>query len=418
MDRFSDNEKQEHLDDESKGLVASTKVNQKPKKRQTKYILSGLLGGVISAIIVTFLFTNNLIPISINEDNSTNQIASAENNEPENTPVISNDIVSEDADTASNINETSEAVVGILNMQQQNIWTPSQESGTGSGIIYKKEDGKAYIVTNNHVVEGAEEIEVVLSNEEHLEATLLGADELNDLAVLQVDGSSIDVVADLGVSGDVEVGDTVIAIGNPLGMEFSGSVTKGIISGLERSISVDTNGDRQPDWVTEVLQTDAAINPGNSGGALVNTEGEVIGINSMKIARQEVEGIGFAIPIDAALPIIEQLETEGEIIRPYIGISTAELSQVPMQYRNQIQLPEDVEGGMIVADVEMNSPADAAGLQQFDVITKINGEPIASLLDLRKYLYSETTVGDSVEIEIYRNGTKETVTLDLVEREN
>src|SRR5699024_9719012 len=302
-------------------------------------------------------------------------------------------------------------------MQQENIWDPGQEAGSGSGIIYKKENGKAYIVTNNHVVENAKKVEVVLNDEEQVQANVLGTDTLTDLAVLEIDDEKVDVVADLGSSEDLSVGETVLAIGNPLGQEFYGSVTRGIISGLNRSVEVDTNGDRQPDWITEVIQTDTAINPGNSGGALVNTDGEVIGINSMKVAREAVEGIGFAIPIDSAIPIIEQLETDGEISRPYIGISTAAIDQVPMQYRNNIKLPEDIEEGMVVANVETGSHADQAGLQQFDVITKINGEEIASTLDLRKLLYNKTKIGDNVKLEFYRDGKQQEVELKLAERD-
>src|SRR5699024_4671447 len=164
------------------------------------------------------------------------------------------------------------------------------------------------------------------------------------------------------------------------------------------------------------IQTDAAINPGNSGGALVNSDGKVIGINSMKIAKTAVEGIGFAIPIDTAMPIIEQLEADGKVARPFIGISTASINKVPQQYRDQVQLPEDVEGGMVVAQVETGSPAENANLQQVDVITKINGNKITSLIDLRKYLYKETEIGETVELEIYRDGEKQTVSLELVER--
>src|SRR5699024_8153323 len=242
----------------------------------------------------------------------------------------------------------------------------------GSGIIYKKEDDKAYVVTNNHVVSDAEEVEVALDEDNKKDAKVLGTDELTDLAVLEIDGEDIDTVAKLGKSDDLEVGEDVIAIGNPLGVEFSGSVTKGIISGLERNIPVDTSGNNQPDWYSEVIQTDAAINPGNSGGALVNKDGEVIGINSMKIAQQAVEGIGFAIPMDAAEPIMEQLEKEGKVDRQFIGISTASLDEVPPQYQQKINLPDDVDSGMVVADIEQGSPADDAGLDQFDVITKID----------------------------------------------
>ncbi|MFC4025364.1 S1C family serine protease [Oceanobacillus longus] len=369
-------------------------------------VLGGLAGGIISAIIVAVLFTYNIIPVNNTggESNST---------ESESTPEIVNTIATEEADVSSNMDEVAQAVVGVVNLQQQSVWTGSQEAGTGSGIIYKKEDGKAYVVTNQHVVEGAQEVEIILNDEERIPATVLGGDELTDLAVLQVDGEKINTVANLGSSENLQVGETVLAIGNPLGMEFANTVTKGIISGLDRSVPVDTNTDGQADWVTEVLQTDAAINPGNSGGALVNADGEVIGINSMKIAQSSVEGIGFAIPVDSALPIMEQLESEGEVARPLIGISTASLNQVPPQYRYDINLPDDVEGGMVIADVQQGSPADTAGLQQFDVITKINDQEVTSLVELRKYLYTEANVGDNLEVEYIRNGEPQTTTLQL-----
>nr|WP_241558964.1 trypsin-like peptidase domain-containing protein [Oceanobacillus halophilus] len=381
-------------------------------------MVGGIIGGIISAVIVTLLFTGGILNIqspSSNVSSSTNQSQDAV--EVDGTPMIE-ELSSEDAEVSSNIQEVSKAVVGVVNLQQQSVWTGSQEAGTGSGIIYKKENGKAYVVTNQHVVHGAQQVEVVIAEEERIPATVLGEDSLTDLAVLEIDGAKIDTVANIGTSEDLIVGETVLAIGNPLGLEFANSVTKGIISGLNRSVEVDTNSDGQADWVTEVLQTDAAINPGNSGGALVNADGEVVGINSMKIAQGAVEGIGFAIPVNAALPIMEQLETNREVVRPQIGISTAPLYQVPPQVRYEINLPEGIEGGMVIASVQPNSPADQAGLQQFDIITKIDGNEITSILELRKYLYSETTVGDEIEIEYIRDGDTQTTNLELAEMEN
>lgn len=389
---------------------------EKQKKKMKNHrgglsgFLGGLAGGVITAIILAVLFMNNIIPVSQNtESNGTEQ---------KNTANIIQTLASDEADVSTNIEEVASAVVGVVNLQQRSVWTGDEEAGTGSGIIYKKEDGKAYVVTNQHVVDGAENVEIVLDNDERIPATVLGQDALTDLAVLEVDGANIHTVAKLGTSEDIAVGETVLAIGNPLGLEFANTVTKGIISGLNRSVEVDTNSDGQADWVTEVLQTDAAINPGNSGGALVNADGEVIGINSMKIAQSAVEGIGFAIPVDTALPIMEQLETEGEITRPLIGISTAALYQVPPEYRYEINLPNDVEGGMVIANVEAGSPADQAGLQQFDVITKINGQEVTSILELRKYLYSETSIGEAIKIEYIRDGKVETTELVLEQIED
>ena len=390
---------------------------EKPKTKRNKKSRSGLsgffgglAGGIIVAIIVAVLFMNNIIPV--------NQSAESTSTKPESTANIITTLANDEADVSTNIEEVSSAVVGVVNLQQRSVWTGDEEAGTGSGIIYKKEDGKAYVVTNQHVVDGAENVEIVLDNDERIPATVLGQDALTDLAVLEVDGANIHTVAKFGESTDIAVGETVLAIGNPLGLEFANTVTKGIISGLNRSVEVDTNSDGQPDWVTEVLQTDAAINPGNSGGALVNADGEVIGINSMKIAQSAVEGIGFAIPVDAALPIMEQLEAEGEITRPLIGISTAALYQVPPQYRYEINLPNDVEGGMVVANVEAGSPADQAGLQQFDVITKINDNEVTSILELRKYLYSDTSIGEEIKIEYIRDGKTATTKLVLEQVED
>ncbi|MFC4559942.1 S1C family serine protease [Virgibacillus kekensis] len=391
----------------------------KPKQKSgAKSLMSGIIGGVISAVIVALLFTTNVIPLNNgSSDNAGNSADSGSNNNSASPEVVQTMSKSENADEVSNLQEATEAVVGVVNLQQQSVWSQGKEAGTGSGIIYKKENGKAYVVTNQHVVEGAEEVEVVLGKDSRVPAKVLGGDPLTDLAVLQIDGKHVDTVAELGTSENLKVGTTVYAIGNPLGMNFANSLTKGIISGLDRSVSIDTNGDKQADWVTEVIQTDAAINPGNSGGALVNANGEVIGINSMKIANTKVEGIGFAIPINSALPIMKQLEEDGDVARPFIGISTAPLGQVPPQYRDQIQLPEGVKGGMVVAQVQSGSPAAEANLQQFDVITKINGNEITSILDLRKYLYTEAKIGEKVQLEIYRNGEPQTIEIELAARE-
>lgn len=371
----------------------------------------GAIGGIISSLIILMLLGNNILPVSNNSVES-NQDNSEGDNETSN---IVQTLASDDAEKSTNIDEVSKAVVGVINKQQQSVWEGSQEAGTGSGIIYKKEDGTAYVVTNQHVVDGAQEVEVVIDEEHRVSAEVLGVDSLSDLAVLEIDGENVDTIANFGSSADTQVGETVLAIGNPLGMEFVNTVTKGIISGLNRSVEVDTNSDGRADWITEVLQTDAAINPGNSGGALVNENGDVIGINSMKIAQSSVEGIGFAIPVDEALPIIEQLETAGEVSRPLIGISTAPLNQVPAQYHAEIEIPDDVKGGMVIADVQANSPADNAGLEQFDVITKVNDNEVTSIIELRKHLYENGEAGEHVKIAYVRDGEVHSITLKLDE---
>ncbi|WP_222619012.1 S1C family serine protease [Ornithinibacillus hominis] len=404
----------EQLDDPGLTKPHTTPKEKKEKSKgpsNIKAFFFGLVGGLIPvAVLLVLLFTN---VIAFGNTSKTDSAQGTNHHSGQN---VITTMASEDANSSTNIAEVSEAVVGVTNLQRQSIWTNSEEAGTGSGIIYKKENGKAYVVTNHHVVNGAEQVEVVLANDERIPAIVLGTDELTDLAVLEIDGEKVNRVATLGTTEDKQVGETVFAIGNPLGIEFANSLTKGIISGLNRSVSVDTTGDQVADWVTEVIQTDAAINPGNSGGALVDANGEVIGINSMKIASTQVEGIGFAIPIDTALPIMEQLETNGKVQRPFIGISMAKLNQVPMQYRHNIILPDGVEQGMVVASVEPGSPAEIAGLQQFDVITKIDDHETPTALELRKYMYSETKVGDTVKLEIYRNGEKQVIDLELMDK--
>ena len=329
------------------------------------------------------------------------------------------------SDVTEIVEQTNDAVVGVSNLQaaQQNPFSSpagtdsdAQEAGAGSGVIYKKDGDIAYIVTNNHVVEGAEDVMVTLSDGTELDAEVLGTDVWTDLAVLKVPSEKIETVAEFGDSSVLQAGEPVIAIGNPLGLQFSGSVTTGVISGTERLIPIDVNQDGTEDWQSEVLQTDAAINPGNSGGALINAKGQVIGINSMKIAQAAVEGIGLAIPINTAIPIIADLETEGAVERPSMGVAILDLAEVPAQYRTgQLELPADVESGIVVQSVVEGSGAATAGMEAYDVIVELDGKPVNSILELRQYLYNETKVGDTLEVKAYRGGELMSFELELTE---
>ena len=388
--------------------INSLRKNQKNKRGLLFHLTTGVVGGIVAAFIIVVLIANNLIPM-FDFNSSTSQTPLSESTE-----TMSNDLTNDSEIKDIPIAEVSKAVVGVKNIRTLDPWTNTSQGGTGSGIIYKQKNNKAYIVTNNHVIEDAEEIEIELSNKKVLPAKLLGSDPLTDLAVLEMDDAHVEYVAEFYDSDKLEVGETVIAIGNPLGSEFAGSVTKGIISGLNRSVEVDTNGDKQPDWVTEVLQTDAAINPGNSGGALVNTKGKVIGINSMKVAQSAVEGIGLAIPSNTAQPIIKDLEEKGEVNRPTLGIATAPLNQVPPEVQQQIELPKDVRSGMVIANVDSDSPAEKAGLKKFDVITKIDQTDITSIVDIKVALYTDALPNDKVIVEYIRNGKKETSELTLI----
>jgi len=261
-------------------------------------------------------------------------------------------------------------------------------------------------------------LEVVLNDETRIPAELVGSDQLMDLAVLVVDAKHVKKVAEFGNSDTVKPGEPVLAIGNPLGLQFAGSVTQGIISGTERTIPVDIDENGTVDWQAEVLQTDAAINPGNSGGALVNLDGKVIGINSMKIAESAVEGIGLSIPINIAIPIINDLEKFGEVKRPYMGIGLQSLEDIPSYYWEEaLNLPKGVKNGVIVMSVEPMSPAQRAGLREKDVIIELAGKKVENVLQLRKQLYSQK-VGSTVEVKFYRNGELKTVKLKLVEQKS
>ena len=313
--------------------------------------------------------------------------------------------ISDYSNTAISVAEKSlPSVVGITVTYQVSSIFGGKSTGeaTGSGIIVS-EDG--YIVTNNHVISSesssfyaiteATGIKVNLYNDkENYEATVVGTDAYTDLAVLKIEKSGL-TPATLANSTDVKVGEFVMAVGNPLGMDYS--VTSGIVSAVNREIVSEGT-------TFTAIQTDAAINSGNSGGALVNSNGEVIGINTMKFAGDGVEGIGFAIPISSATSVIEQLIEFQTVKRPYIGIVGSSVDPTIVE---KYGIPE----GIYVDEVDENSPAKTAGLQKADIITKIEGKEVKSVNELNqiKYTYS---IGDTVTLTIYRNG--DTLEIDLV----
>ena len=305
------------------------------------------------------------------------------------------------------VEKVADSVVGVTNLQRvRDIWSSSEmtkETGYGSGVIYKKQGDKAYIVTNHHVVEGAEELEITFDDGTKTEGRLIGSDIWTDLAVIEIDAVGVKAVAEFGDSDALKRGETVITIGNPLGLGFSGSVTVGVVSGKDRSIPIDFDQDGRVDWYADVLQTDAAINPGNSGGALMNLAGQFIGINSMKISQETVEGIGLAIPINLAIPIIEKLEKYGEVHRPTMGVTLLDLSSIPaQQQRSFLDIPRAVTEGVVVNEVIRNSPAQLAGVQQYDVIVEMDGEKIDDMVSLRKHLYNAKEIGDTLIMKVYR----------------
>lgn len=387
---------------------------RKQKGNRGGYFLASLVGAILGVFLIVVALPRigfDVLPYSTETDSNVED--GTTNNDDVRTENVSLNVVT---DITKAVEKAGDAVVGITNLQTTSFWSESssQEAGTGSGVIYKKVDGKAYVVTNHHVIEGANSLEVTLSDGTKLEAKLRGSDVWTDLAVLEVDGSKIETVAEFGDSDALKIGEPVIAIGNPLGATFSGSVTQGIVSGLERAIPVDINQDGAIDWQAEVLQTDAAINPGNSGGALINISGQVIGINSMKIAQSSVEGIGLSIPIKSAEPIISDLEEFGEVKRPYMGIQLQSVNEVSAYHQKEtLKLPEDVTSGVVIMTVDPNSPAEQAGLEDLDVIVEMDGDPIKDVIDLRKHLYNKKKVGDQLKIKFYRAGKLQETTMKL-----
>lgn len=397
-----------------------TREKVKPR-RSLKPLFSSLVSGVVGGALVLGVttFTNHQQeqpPVTAEKKS----VETALQNEDTTSLISTQELSSQSNSIADIVENLSPAIVGITKMQTgrdmfRNSKIESVESGTGSGVIFKKEGDAGYVITNNHVIEGAESIEVTLFNGEKVTAELIGTDALTDIAVLKIDAEHVTTVAELGDSSSLRTGENVIAIGNPLGEEFSRTVTQGIISGVDRTIDVTTSGG---DWALNVIQTDAAINPGNSGGPLISMSGEVIGINSLKISQNGVEGLGFAIPSNDVIPIADELMKNGKIQRPFIGVSLIEMTEIPAYYlQENMKLPEDVREGVIVGNVSQGSPADEAGLQQQDVIILMNETAIKNASELRRFLYTKTKIGEEIDVTLYRAGEKMTVTIKLTNRD-
>lgn len=378
------------------------KVRTQTKPSFVSRMFPGLVGGVIGALLtgaIAYPFIDQPAT-SVSDTNVTSQ----------GTPVQTSSNVS-DSSVTNAVATAQPAVVTVNNFAQTGFSSEAVEAGVGSGVIYKKEGDSAYIATNHHVVNGADKLTVTFSDGTTADATLMGSDATYDLAVLKVDADKVPAVISIGKSSELKPGQTVIAIGNPLG-QFENSVTRGVVSSTSRLVPVDTDENGQADFNAEVIQTDAAINPGNSGGALINEEGQLVGINSMKIATAEVEGVGFSIPVDIALPLINQIEQTGEVNHPSLGVSLRDVSEFPPGYlTEQINLPESVTAGTIIVEVQQNSSAAKAGLKARDVIVKINDKEVSSFIDLRSELIRDTD--GTVDIEYVRDGKTETVQVEI-----
>lgn len=397
----------------SEELAATTPKNENKKKNRRGFnfismIIAAIIGSVITLAVVA---QTDLLQVDKQdveeqvEDVVTEESGSGTDPKP---------VSSDEMNISDIIEKSSEAIVGVTNYgeQQVNPFQPTEEGemeqGTGSGVIYDVTDDAAYIVTNHHVIDGANKVSVSLHDGETEEAKLVGTDPLTDTAVLKIAGEFDIKPLEFGDSDDVRSGESVIAIGNPLGLELSRTVTQGIISAVDRSINVETAAG---DWDLDVIQTDAAINPGNSGGALINANGELIGINSLKIASNNVEGLGFAIPSNDVKTIVKELRENGQVERAYLGVGLEDLRTIPPFYMPDI--PDDIKEGALVMSVDENSAAGKAGLKEEDIIVKMGDTEIKSDKDVRKVLYKEAEIGDDITLTIYRDGKKEKVDVTL-----
>ena len=326
--------------------------------------------------------------------------------------------------TTQAVNKIKDAVVSVItysaNKQSSVFGTEESNSDTdnqqiaseGSGVIYKKNENDAYIVTNTHVINGASKVDIRLADGTKVPGEIIGSDTFSDIAVVKISSEKVTTVAEFGDSSQLNVGETAIAIGSPLGSEYANTVTQGIISSLNRNVSLKSEDGQAIS--TKAIQTDTAINPGNSGGPLVNIQGQVIGITSSKIASNggtSVEGLGFAIPSNDAQNIIKQLESDGKVTRPALGIQMVNLSNVGASDLRKLNIPSGLTSGVVVRSVQSNMPANGH-LQKYDVITKVDDKEITSSTDLQHALYNHA-IGDTIKITYYRNGKEETTSIKL-----
>ncbi|MBM7617652.1 serine protease Do [Weissella uvarum] len=375
-------------------------------------LCAGLIGGGVSAGAVTYF---------ANQNQTMNQTQTKE-------VKVQDSKVKGTASATKAFNQVSGAVVSVLNLQSDQSLSAGNLFGEdtnqdddkttaseGSGVIYKKAGDAAYVVTNNHVVDGANSLQVLMSDGTKVSAKLVGKDKTTDLAVLKISSKDVKQVAEFANSAKLQPGQTALAIGSPLGSQYATSVTEGIISATNREIDAkDSQG--QSMGKATVIQTDAAINPGNSGGPLINLAGQVVGINSMKLAGSEdgtaVEGMGFAIPSNTVTHIIAQLEQNGKVERPSLGISLVDLDAVSTRdQKDVLKLPNNANG-VVVMKVSKFSPAATAGLKQYDVITKIDDTKVTDAASLREALYKHK-VGDKVALTYYRDGKQQETTVSL-----
>lgn len=355
---------------------------------------------------------------------TTLQLSQKQNSRTTTTTTVSKTAVKNENSITQAVDKVKDAVVSIITYSgnSQSSFVGSDDTDTdlnteqvnseGSGVIYKKDDNNAYLVTNTHVINGAKKLDIRLADGTKVPGEIVGSDTYSDIAVVKISSEKVSTVAEFGDSSQLAVGETAIAIGSPLGSEYANTVTQGIVSSLNRHVSLKSEDGQAIS--TNAIQTDTAINPGNSGGPLINIQGQVIGITSSKIASNggtSVEGLGFAIPANDVKNIIKQLEKDGKVTRPALGIHMVNLTNLSTADLQKLKLPDNVTSGVAVRSVQKNMPANGH-LQQYDVITKVDDTKISSTTELQNALYSHS-IGDEITVTYYRNGKEEKTTIKL-----
>ena len=356
---------------------------------------------IITILISFFCGTTLTYMLLFSQNNNQNTIIK------NNTQIVLN----EDYSIEKGIANVYDAVVVIEGYSQK------QMISTGTGFIYKKDGSNAYIMTNHHVISSSDKVKVILSDKTELDASISGSETYSDIAVLKIKADKIKQVANIGQSTELRIGDTLFAVGSPEGVDYAGTVTKGILSSKERLVEVALDGSNSNDYYMKVLQTDVAINPGNSGGPICDINGNVVGITNMKLVDSTVEGMGFAIPIEDALSYAKTLEKDGKIKRPYIGISMLDVENSFYLWEKGITIPNNIKSGVVVYEVTDNSPASKANLKKGDIITKIDNKSISSLAEFRYTLYKYKP-SDTIKVTYIRNNKEKKTDIKLEENPN
>ena len=366
----------------------------KSKKIDYKEIIiiisSFIIGGIFSIVLIRYT------PI-------VNKIVGSNNNY-----VITKDEtkIYEKNSLAKSVEKIYDAVVLI------EVYKEDSLNGSGTGFIYKVDNKYGYILTNEHVIVDNDSIKLTFSNDETTNAKLLGKDEFLDLAVLRIDKKYVSQIATIGQSESMMLGDAVFTVGSPLGYNYRGSVTSGVLSGKDRMVKTTVSSSKSSDWIMRVLQFDASINPGNSGGPLLNINGEVIGVCSLKLIDDNIEGMGFAIPIEYAMSHINTLENGKKIIWPVLGIGMINVTDKAGIQNNDVKVPNNVKEGIVVLNVKENTGAANSDLKKGDIIIKVDGNKVKDTAYLRYELYQHQS-GDTIEVTYIRNGKEKNTKVTL-----